>query len=1007
VPRQFNTEDLRKAISEYNAYTRGGSQSYNLDRARQYLFEQARDSGFLDDYVREILEEEGYANDPEFDPYYDITDSDIERGRGQLWAPDFDDAIPVTDSISVNPDLEEYEVYNFINENPKAREFFTNQTIDLSGTDAADRFLRAIRAGVFSESDLRSLSDLRFIGNSDLLENNSSQSAYDIADAVNRAATGGPTVPLYTTYENAANALNEIQNLESVAANLREYTEGLEQTRDRLNRFYESNLTDTADSTEDYGTNRQLNIPIDTYNTTRVLDSIRSSVDSLPTSINTLQELTSARNRLQSVQRDLASYVGGRNNPNNLARAALRSSVLPQVEQALGDYETERAARNAYRSYYAERDLERSNIRERSDYFNLIRSQPEAGPIRDRNVGQVTRPTEAVEPSQGMRPIPGLNEQIAADRINAVKSILSRYPEVSNLLDNPLKDTKRKPVKSSDSKRYAPYVDTEQLITLPESRKAIYDQILSEKSADPDEFRKAVDFVKNVENIFTSGNTSSQKTALQVLDAVQKGDQLRAASTPAVSMSRPVVGGGRYVSTYGSNLDPEVSSLIDSIKNRSRAVSSSLAGVPTGDLRLAYPDYFDAPLVSRQLELNYDPDTDSVSTPGPGEEGQYGIKVSTGRPRFEPSAGVGSLPSTMSINALKFLADNPVLGTTSVSFTTKSPNSYYSYEPKELPSAVSDAFGRFAASTALEGLPPGTLVGNSPLGSRDIYEQKLRSGETEDTSSTVRKLKPFVEAGQSLPNVRGLAYQAAGFGPVTSGNQYAYIDSQGKVVPLQLSPPEPALAGRLSISDAGDIEVTQNRLPLTSKAYYSFDPVSAAVAGARELATGIKRTPAALLPGAADLFPSEEAVRTGYREGLPAMGAQMGREFVQSLPTGAAAAAVLATPAAAPFAPGIGAGLFGINAAKALNEVVRQQTGEGIVPKLRQAIGTEPRTGVASPQRTTPVVTPQIRPLNQAQRAEMQRRQNENEIQRRIRLAAERFNLEKLDLGISELLRGY
>jgi hypothetical protein len=188
--------------------------------------------------------------------------------------------------------------------------------------------------------------------------------------------------------------------------------------------------------------------------------------------------------------------------------------------------------------------------------------------------------------------------------------------------------------------------------------------------------------------------------------------------------------------------------------------------------------------------------------------------------------------------------------------------------------------------------------------------------------------------------------------------------------------------------------------------YFSLDPVVAAAKGLQEFGQGLKRTPSALLPGAADLIPSEEAIRTGYREGLPAMGAQMGREFVQSLPTGAAAAAVLATPAAAPFAPGIGAGLVGTNAAKAVNEVVRQQTGEGIVPKLRQAIGTAPRTGVASPQRTTPAVTPQIRPLNQAQRAEMQRRQNRNELQRRVDLVKERFNPAKGEFGISELLFG-
>ncbi len=188
---------------------------------------------------------------------------------------------------------------------------------------------------------------------------------------------------------------------------------------------------------------------------------------------------------------------------------------------------------------------------------------------------------------------------------------------------------------------------------------------------------------------------------------------------------------------------------------------------------------------------------------------------------------------------------------------------------------------------------------------------------------------------------------------------------------------------------------------------FGADPVGAAAKGAGELARGLRRTPSALLPGAADLIPSPEAVRTGYRQGPVAMGKQMAQEFVQSLPTAAAAAGVLSTPLAAPLAPGIGAGLVGTAGARALNEVVRQETGEGLVPKLRQAIGTAPRTGAASPSRAgSRPLTAQVRPLTTAQRAEVTRQQNRNELQRRIELAQQRFNPGKLEFGLSELLRG-
>ena len=133
---------------------------------------------------------------------------------------------------------------------------------------------------------------------------------------------------------------------------------------------------------------------------------------------------------------------------------------------------------------------------------------------------------------------------------------------------------------------------------------------------------------------------------------------------------------------------------------------------------------------------------------------------------------------------------------------------------------------------------------------------------------------------------------------------------------------------------------------------------------------------------------------------------QMGREFAQGIPVSLGAAGVLATPAVAPFAPGIGAGMVATAATRAANEAVRQQTGEGIVPKLRQAFGTAPRSGVASPSRVGPAVTPQIRPLNQAQRNEAQRRQNRNEVQKRIDLARERFNPMRGEFGLTELFLG-
>lgn len=193
----------------------------------------------------------------------------------------------------------------------------------------------------------------------------------------------------------------------------------------------------------------------------------------------------------------------------------------------------------------------------------------------------------------------------------------------------------------------------------------------------------------------------------------------------------------------------------------------------------------------------------------------------------------------------------------------------------------------------------------------------------------------------------------------------------------------------------------------TGELYLNADPITSAARGIPELFSAVKRTPSALLPGVADLIPSPEAIQTGYKQGPVAMGKQMAQEFVQNLPVSVAATGALATPVLAPLAPGIGAGLVGTAGARALNEVVRQETGEGIVPKLRQAIGTAPRTGVASPQRTTPApLTQQVKPLTAEQKAELTRQQNRNELQRRLDLAQQRFNPRRGEFGVSELLFG-
>jgi hypothetical protein len=462
----------------------------------------------------------------------------------------------------------------------------------------------------------------------------------------------------------------------------------------------------------------------------------------------------------------------------------------------------------------------------------------------------------------------------------------------------------------------------------------------------------------------------------------------------------PVVGGGGYAT--GQELRDALSTLrqrATEFENLTNTPATASVRPSSGPLATRNPNLDRVPSTAT---FSYDPVTNTARLDPAGE---YGIRVNTNSDpvRFRMSEDFGGR-SEISRNVLKFLQDNPVTQRSSVSFETSTPTSGFDYSAKDIPAPVFEQMNKFITENVLRNMRPGMILENSPLGSADLARLREDQGKSLSESSILRRQEEF--QGQQ-PNRRGAAYRSVGFGPLTAeGNQMLYMNSEGNIVPLQATRPAASLTGGVAIQNNPlRAEVLQSREPLTAKAYYSVDPVSAAAQGAGEYVRALRRTPSALLPGAADLIPSPEAIQTGYREGLGPMAQQMGTEFVQSLPQAAAYSAALATVPV--LAPGVGAGMVGTAGARALNEVVRQETGEGIVPKLRQALGTAPRTGVASPARTGPQpLTAQVRPLTQAQRTEQQRQQNRSELQRRLELAGQRWNPGKLEFGLSELLRG-
>ena len=187
----------------------------------------------------------------------------------------------------------------------------------------------------------------------------------------------------------------------------------------------------------------------------------------------------------------------------------------------------------------------------------------------------------------------------------------------------------------------------------------------------------------------------------------------------------------------------------------------------------------------------------------------------------------------------------------------------------------------------------------------------------------------------------------------------------------------------------------------------------------KRFATDVWKAPSAfksgLSVGLADLIPSAETIRTASQNGLGEGAKQFAQEAVMGIPTGAAVgAATAAVPALAPFVPGVGGGMMLTEGARTLNEVSRATTGESLLSKARQTLGTAPRTGNSSPnnsvieknQRRMDRVKnpPQIKPATSVPTPIKDLPLPE--LGRRVRMASERFNPAKLEFGITELLFG-
>lgn len=172
--------------------------------------------------------------------------------------------------------------------------------------------------------------------------------------------------------------------------------------------------------------------------------------------------------------------------------------------------------------------------------------------------------------------------------------------------------------------------------------------------------------------------------------------------------------------------------------------------------------------------------------------------------------------------------------------------------------------------------------------------------------------------------------------------------------------------------------------------------------------------------GLADLIPSAEAIRATEKGGIVAGARQFAGEALMGLPVAAGAGLLTqAVPAIAPVMPGVAGGFLLTEGAKSLNELTRATTGETLLSKARQAIGTEKRTGYSTAgsslkeQIASEAARVDNPPVIQRAGTNPVRIRRGNikdalfpEIAHRLRLAGDRFNPSKFEFGLTERLFG-
>ena len=285
---------------------------------------------------------------------------------------------------------------------------------------------------------------------------------------------------------------------------------------------------------------------------------------------------------------------------------------------------------------------------------------------------------------------------------------------------------------------------------------------------------------------------------------------------------------------------------------------------------------------------------------------------------------------------------------------------------------------------------------------------------------------------------RGKIYsRAANFGTVDeAGNQFVRRGNRGSLTPAQITDNSKPFLGTSNFDpNPGPIRTIKEmispdsvpeikNLPSFQRGLYqkptATDLVKSTVrfAGSPEakarMRTGLK---GGLTFGASDLIPSAEVVDTIAKDGLKAGGKQFVQEAAMGVPVAMGVGGLTAlAPAVAPFVAPAALAMAGTEGIRTVDAITRASTGEGLGSKLRQAIGTEQRTGYSSPSNSVEEINkremdridnpPQITAATNVLDSDKNLSAFNKEFNYRTRLAGERFNPLKLEFGLTELFNG-